>query len=310
MRSYTLNSYLVGACVSLLILSAGLLLYLFYREQSKLKNFNLLLKKTVDIKMKDLQERNEHLQDKIREEVLKNVEKDKLIIAQSRHAVMGEMIAMIAHQWRQPLGAISLDASTLMLDLDLNNFNKDMFKEYAQGILDQTDYLSKTIDDFRNFFRQEKEKESVLPSQVVNECFKIIGDALRTNGISYEILCDSEHAVRIYTRELLQVLINIVNNSKDALCELKQSNKHITVTIGEDNMHVVILICDNGTGIEDNILSHVFEPYFTTKENKNGAGLGLYMSKMIIDQHFNGNISVSSDAKSTCFKISFPINEA
>ncbi len=302
-EQYSFNLYVTAFLTSMLGLLTFLVIYLLVRGQKKLSEFNRTLETEVKERTRELHALNEHLEEKVAAEVLKSKEKDELIIAQSRHAAMGEMIAMIAHQWRQPLSTITMDINNMLVDIELDDIDKARFREYAQSIITQTDHLSMTIDDFRNFFRRENTQEETLLSSVVNECFAIMGDALKSHDIAYNVTCDSEQRLNIYSRELLQVLINIVNNAKDALCDSDTANRRIDVLIVQEGDFHTISICDNGTGIDTEVLPRIFEPYFSTKENMTGTGLGLYMSKMIIEEHMHGKISVQSEPGRTCFSI-------
>lgn len=238
-------------------------------------------------------------------------EQEEIMIAQSRHAAMGEMISMIAHQWRQPISVIAMDANNVLVDVELDEIDAENLQNDLGDIIDQTKYLSKTIDDFRNFFKPTKMKDIVLVSDVFEESFLVISKSLEHNNI--EIINDfhTTTEVEIYSRELLQVFINILKNAKEALVENKESDRVVSNKIYEENGSIVISICDNAGGIDDSIIEDIFDPYFTTKNEMNGTGLGLYMSKTIIEKHFNGKISVFNSEKGACFEIRFAmINEA
>lgn len=301
--SYASNRLLFISLLGLLLTMVCLVVYLFFKEQSKLNKFNLMLEKTVDERTRELNELNANLEQEISKEVMKSKEKDQLIITQSRQAAMGEMISMIAHQWRQPISAIAMDASNMMIDIELDNIDKTEFKEYTEGIIEQTDHLSNTIDDFKNFFRDQKTKEKLLPSKVVQECIKIVGASLKSHGISHETVCVSEEEISVLSRELLQVLLNLVNNAKDILIEHKTENAHIIIKTENINGTTIIKVCDNGVGIAEDVLPKIFDPYFTTKEAKDGTGLGLYMSKMIIHTNLKGKLYVTREENQTCFVI-------
>ncbi|MEA3372280.1 MAG: PAS domain S-box protein [Campylobacterota bacterium] len=233
--------------------------------------------------------------------------KEEMMIVQSRHAAMGEMIGMIAHQWRQPITVIAMGANNILLDIELKDVNEESLKESAQSILKQTQYLSKTIDDFRNFFRPDKEKESVDLAEVMTEAEKIIGKSLEHSEITIAVKNENSKSVETYSRELLQVYINLLKNAKEALIDNKMSDRHINVLISSDKEHVVTTICDNGGGIDEAIIEKIFDPYFSTKDAKIGTGLGLYMSKTIVEKHLHGTISVENSDEGACFKIAIPL---
>lgn len=233
-------------------------------------------------------------------------EKDDIMIAQSQHAAMGEMISMIAHQWRQPLSIISMGVNNLIADVELESVSNEEILEHSNNILQQTEYLSKTIDDFRNFFRPQKEIEEVLPKDVINEVLQIIGKSLENNNITFNIKDQNEIKIKTYSHELLQVYINLLKNSKEALVENRTKNRAIEVVISDDEKFVIITVCDNGGGMDEKVMAKIYEPYFSTKDDKNGTGLGLYMSKTIIEKHLQGRIKAYNTIEGACFKVSLP----
>lgn len=234
-------------------------------------------------------------------------QQEEIMIAQSRHAVMGEMISMIAHQWRQPITVISMGANNMLADIELKMVSEEALQEQAQSILRQTRYLSKTIDDFRNFFRPEKTIEEVTVEEVMAEAEKIIGKSLENNLIAFSVKHRNGYKVKTYSRELLQVCINLLKNAKEALMEHRAEDRKIDVVIGDNAENVIMTICDNGGGIDNAIIAKIFDPYFTTKDEKNGTGLGLYMSKTIVEKHLHGTISVENSSEGACFEIAIPL---
>ncbi|PHR56179.1 MAG: hypothetical protein COA44_08795 [Arcobacter sp.] len=237
-------------------------------------------------------------------EVLDDLHKqEEIMIAQSRHAAMGEMIGMIAHQWRQPITTIAMSANNMLADIALESISPKEIQEMANMIVNQTQYLSKTIDDFRNFFKPDKEKVSIRLSFVIKETLSIIRDSLKSHEIEVKLNINRELGIKTYERELIQVFINIIKNAKEALVENKICNPYIEVYIYEKDDKVITKICDNAGGIDAKHLPHIFDPYFTTKDEKTGTGLGLYMSKIIIEKHLLGLLRVESDTKGTCFII-------
>lgn len=229
--------------------------------------------------------------------------KDEMIISQSRLAAMGEMIGMIAHQWRQPLTVISMDANNMILDIMLDDLDMDKAKEYSDDILIQTQHLSKTIDDFRNFFKPDKSVSKVILQEVLEATYIIVKDSLINNNIKLETSYESKSEVDAYQRELMQVFVNIITNAKDSLIEQKPEDASIKIRVYEDEEAVITEICDNGIGIDKEILPKIFDPYFTTKDEKTGTGLGLYMSKMIIEDHLHGKIEGYNKEIGACFRV-------
>lgn len=247
---------------------------------------------------------NQTLERRIEEEVAKNREKDKHILQQSRLAQMGEMISMIAHQWRQPLGSISAVAASIKLKLSLNRFDQTtpegqeackLFLQEGMGKIESyVQFLTHTIDDFRNFFKPNKQKESVTLSQLLNRTLEIIGKALEINGITLNVETQSNYEIFTYANEVTQVILNILKNAEDVIKERDITKAHITITIASDGIWQTLSIHDNAGGIPEDVLPHIFEPYFSTKPEKNGTGLGLYMSKTIIEEHCGGIIQASN----------------
>ncbi|MCU7834776.1 MAG: PAS domain-containing protein [gamma proteobacterium symbiont of Taylorina sp.] len=234
-------------------------------------------------------------------------EQEEIMIAQSRHAAMGEMIGMIAHQWRQPITVIAMGANNMLVDIELDDVSTPAFKEYAQSILKQTDHLSQTIDDFRNFFRPNKETDEVELGDVMAEAETIIGKSLENSLITLSVKNNNCRKITTFSRELLQVYINLLKNSKEALLENRTKDRRIDVVIHDAAEHIITTICDNGGGIDKAIIDKIFEPYFSTKDKKNGAGLGLYMSKTIVEKHLNGTISIENVEDGICMRIEIPV---
>ena len=267
--------------------------------QSKLENAVCACKNHLE-----LIEINQTLERRIEEEVAKNREKDKHILQQSRLAQMGEMISMIAHQWRQPLGSISTVAASIKLKIMLNRFDystaegqeasKAFLEESMSKIESYVQFLTRTIDDFRNFFKPNKQKESITLSQLVNRTLEIIGKALEINGITINIETHATTEIFTYANEVTQVILNILKNAEDVIKEREITNPNIQITIGTEDAWQTISITDNAGGIPATVLPHIFEPYFSTKQEKNGIGLGLYMSKTIIEEHCGGQILASN----------------
>lgn len=245
-----------------------------------------------------------------REQMQKELhEKDEIMIAQSRHAAMGEMISMIAHQWRQPLTVIAMGANNMLADIELEELNADDITRAARSILRQTDYLAKTINDFSDFFRPGKRREVVLIADVMSEAEKIIGKSLEHSAVSFSFKSMDGCTANTYSRELLQVYVNLLENAKEALIINRAKARHVNVFIRKEKDHTVTTICDNGGGIDEEILEKIFDPYFSTKDVKNGTGLGLYMSKTIIEKHLNGTIEVANVDDGACLTIRLPIDD-
>ena len=233
-------------------------------------------------------------------------EKEELMIAQSRQAAMGEMISMIAHQWRQPITALSMVGNNLKLDIELDKEIKTEELEKMVNIIgEQTQHLSQTIDDFRNFLKPKQEKQVTTMGTALGNTMKIIGRSLKNKNITVEIEDLSDTELLTYSNQLLQVLLNIFNNAKDVLIDKSIVDAKVTVNIYETKDSVVTTICDNGGGIPEEVIKHLGEPYFTTK-GKTGTGLGLHMSKTIMIKHLNGSLTWENRGNSACFIVTLP----
>ncbi|MFK5894914.1 MAG: ATP-binding protein [Pseudomonadota bacterium] len=276
------------------------------------ENFNNMAQE-IEKKNHLLQQLNLTLESRVKEELQKGREKDKLLLMQSRHAAMGEMISMIAHQWRQPLSVIAMSANNILADIEFEQVDLQSLELEAQAMIKQTRYLSNTIDDFRSFFQQDKKKELIKIETIFENSFEIIGKALENNNINVICHYNNNPKIMLFSHESLQVFLNILKNAQEVLIENRKSGREITINIQEIDSYVETIICDNAGGIAEDILSKIFEPYFSTKMKKNGTGLGLYMSKIIVEQHLGGKISAynttSKNEKIACFKILFPNNQ-
>lgn len=233
-------------------------------------------------------------------------QKQKLLLIQSRQAAMGEMIQMIAHQWRQPLSTITLQISNLQIQAKLRKISQEDILKALDNISNTIMYLSDTIDDFQTYFKQDKEKQMLNVCEVINKTIELVKPRLTANGININLNCQDKVYIHSAINELIQVLINILNNATDVLVQNKIVNATITVNANEEsNNHVVIQIIDNGGGIDEKIIDKVFDPYFSTK-GKNGNGIGLYMCKTIIQNQLEGTIDVVNTDDGAKFTITIP----
>ncbi len=237
-------------------------------------------------------------------------EKEDVMLAQSRQAAMGEMISMIAHQWRQPLAVISMGVNNVLADIELDTISIKELKRIAKLILNQTQHLSKTIDDFRNFFRPIKSSDKILPEDIINEALKFTGKSLEYHSIDVRENHRVTNPVKTYSRELLQVVIAIIQNAKDALVQSERKHRYIQIDTYENADKVYIKIYDNAGGIDKDIISRIFEPYFSTKEKQTGTGLGLYIAKIIVEKHLDGRIWAENINNGACFFVEIGRNLA
>jgi len=240
----------------------------------------------------------------------KEVEKkDKLMFQQSRFAQMGEMISMIAHQWRQPLNFIGTTTAAIQFDVFFDKLDKDELLKHTDNIAKQSQYLSDTIDDFRNFFRNETGVETISYNNLISSVLSIIGESIESKGIEIkqDLKCSCEFTT--YSNELKHVIINIIKNAEDILLENKIEKPYICIKTYEESKNRILSISDNGGGISKDIMVNIFDPYFSTKSKKNGTGLGLYMSKIIVEDHCDGLLQVSNSDDGAVFKIILKKNE-
>lgn len=228
----------------------------------------------------------------------KNLEKEKqkqeeLLYQQSKMAAMGEMIGNIAHQWRQPLSSISISASGAKFQKEMGILTDEIFYSLMDTINDKTQYLSQTIDDFRNFYKPDKTKNLFTTKSVYKKTIKLVSTQFLSKQIQIN---DNIEDVEIFSieNELIQVLINILNNARDAFEKTKDIKKFVSINIHTEDKKVYIEILDNAGGVPIHIIDRIFEPYFTTKHQSQGTGIGLYMSEEIIKKHLNGNIYVKN----------------
>ena len=241
-----------------------------------------------------------------RDELQKELEdKDRILIAQSRSAAMGDMINMIAHQWKQPLAVLSMDVNNIKVDLELNEFDISNLEESLNCMEEQIIHQSTTIDDFRDFFKPNKEKTLILVDIPLDNTIELISKSLESHSITLSKKYQHIEPVKIYPNELMQVVINLLKNAKEALIEKEIENKEIYLDSCIKDGKVNIIIEDNAGGINNDIINKVFNPYFTTKEANNGTGIGLHISKTIIEKHFGGEIKVENGEKGARFTISF-----
>ncbi len=264
-----------------------------WRDISQRKNIEIL-----EIESKKELERRVAL------EVKNNMAKDRQLLHQSRLAQMGEMIGMIAHQWRQPLSAITTTSSSLQLKLQMGTLTDETIEELTNNINSYTKHLSDTIDDFRNFFKPNKDKEYATYTKLLESVLGIINDSIKSKKIvlTQDMRCTEEF--KVYSNELKHVILNLLKNAEDVLVEKKIQNPYINITSYKEQDNFILEIEDNGGGIAEDIIDNIFDPYFSTKIKKDGTGIGLYMSKMIINEHCGGKLSVANTKNGASFKIS------
>jgi len=281
---------------------------LIFTQKEQLKEFADMLEERVAEKTAQLQELNAHLENKVDEKVNEILKKDAMLVTQSRNATMGEMLSMIAHQWRQPLQTMTLQISNNKFNVMLNNAGLEESLKTMDTISDTLIYLSDTIDDFKDFFKPGKEKNSISVAMLIERSINFSKPKLDTQNIAISFTCDKDFIISTYVNEVIQVLINIINNASDAITENNSAVKKIIVNVEKTPTSVIINFEDSGGGIAKKAMKNLFDPYFSTKE-KNGTGLGLYMSKMIIESQLGGKVEARNINQGALFSIHLPISE-
>ena len=271
-----------------------LILLAFLHRNRTLKELNNNLEITVEEKTQKLNEINKNLESLVEKKSQELLQKENILNHQSKMAAMGEMIENIAHQWRQPLSVISTVATGAKLKKEMGLLNDDDFYETMNIINNSSQHLSNTIDDFRNFFNNDKEVVLFDLNIPIEKVLYLISTKLKNRNITVIKNC-KETFVTGLENEFIQVILNIINNSINAFEDKSNTHKFIFIDAYKENNKVMIKIKDNAGGIKENIIDRVFEPYFTTKHKSQGTGIGLYMSLEIINKHMNGNLTVSNE---------------
>jgi len=264
--------------------------------------------KQVNIKTKELlkqtQDYQENLEKKVQEEIAIRREREKALVQQSKLASMGEMIGAIAHQWRQPLNELSIRIQKLKYSYAKGEMDEEFILSFIDKNKKTIDFMSKTIDDFRNFFRIDKEMKNFLIKEALKEVLNIQSAQLKNHNIIVNLEGD-EFTFKGFKTEFQQVIINLIGNAKDAFVKNNTQDPKIDISIDANGVYIQ----DNAGGIPEEILERVFEPYFTTKEQGEGTGMGLYMSKMIIEDNMHSKIKISNKDDGVLISINLKANK-
>jgi PAS domain S-box-containing protein len=276
------------------------------KKEIEYEELNRNLEKRVQEQTKELKELNQTLEARVRDEIRKNEEKQRVMFWQSRHASLGQMIANIAHQWRQPLTELSLAMFNIKKAVQ-NDRVEDMSKFYdeSKNIIKN---MSQTIDDFTNFFSPNKVLYYFNISESIRESIGLLESVINDEMITIKTNFEDIKVLGI-TNELTQVIINLINNSKDAFIHNSILLREINISTKKESGFAVIEVQDNAGGISKENIEKIFEPYFTTKHKSRGTGLGLFMSKMICEQGLHGTLDVKSKKKTTIFSIKIPLDD-
>lgn len=275
-------------------------------NRQRLENVNLELEVKVAERTQALDELNRTLDQRVRDEIAKRKEQEQLLIHQSRLAAMGEMIGAIAHQWRQPLNALSLVLQNIGMQFQMGRLTEESMTRLQEKGEAMVMRMSTTIDDFRNFFKPNKHAENFNLLVALHGATDILEGVFRNHNIVVNIDCDPSIEVYGFVGEFSQVVLNILGNARDALLISGQVAPVIRVRVETSPGNIVIRFEDNGGGMDETTLHKIFEPYFTTKEEGKGTGIGLYMSKMIIENSMHGRLEAAAIEGGAIFSVTLP----
>jgi C4-dicarboxylate-specific signal transduction histidine kinase len=295
-------------------LVVGMILSVYIRTSFKhdlvMKNLNDGLEQKVQERTRELNEINDTLEERVASEVEKNRLHHEAMLTQSRYVAMGEMIGMLAHQWRQPISIINMQANNLLVEIELGVEETQEIKKELEGITLETQKLSEIISSFSDLFEKNSVKESLKVESVLENALSV----LNANFEAYNIVVKKEYSsstkISIVSQELFQVFWNILKNANDILIEREVKNPLISITLIESEDEIITTISDNAGGVDDNNYDAIFEPYYSTNSNLNGKGLGLYISKNIMEKELRGAISVQNSRYGADFIVRIPKGES
>ncbi len=269
--------------------------------------FQILLVLLFGTRLSDMKGQTKRFKIQVEKEVEKNKEQQFHMLQRNRLSLKGEMISMIAHQWKQPLNNLSLINQMLIFQYEDGELDNNAIKEFEEDSIKQINQMSQTISDFTNFFSPEVNSREFYLKDVVQQSLDFLRPILMKESIAIQLKmrCETDISIHGYPNELGQMIINILSNAKDALIEHQIKNRMIWVYAERVKNQIHLSIEDNAGGIPMNVMGKIFDPYFSTKA-KNGTGLGLYMSKIIIEEHMNGQLLVSNSDHGAKFKIILP----
>lgn len=250
---------------------------------------------------------NANLEQRVAEEVEKNLEKDRFLIHQARFAAMGEMLNNIAHQWRQPLNNVGLLLQCGQLDYDDGQMDGAAFKLMVTKCMKMLQFMSQTIDDFQIFFKPMRERELFDPFSMLEKALSLVRGSFEKNGISIHLNNHGTAEILGFGNEFTQAILNILTNAGDVLTARGIVEPVIEIRCSHENSMNIIYIRDNGGGITPDVMDKIFDPYFTTKFMSQGTGLALYMTKMIIEKNMGGKITARNTAEGAEFVIELPV---
>ena len=290
----------------MLVLTTSILIFMALFSMLMITVISDVVKKykhQVQAKEAKLQNLNKTLASKVEAGVEEGKRKDKAMLQQSKLARMGAMISMIAHQWRQPL----TELSGILMELETATRFKKVNDEHILNSIERSDktieFMSNTIDDFRNLYKPDKKKENFYVVDSCKKAINLISAALDDGGIELDLDVKKDREIYGYPTEYSQVILNLLTNARDILVEKKIKNPKITISIDSMGVLSIVKLRDNAGGIKEENFDLIFDPYFSTKDSSKGTGLGLYISKLIIERNMGGELSVTNDDEGAVFKI-------
>ncbi len=231
------------------------------------------------------------LEQKVKSESEKRVQNERILLEQSRLASMGEMMDAVAHQWAQPLSVISAQISNLQIDQQFNNIDETYIENFSSDISKQIEHMTNTLNEFRKFLRPTNDTKEFDIESLVNEVINLVNDEFKLKEISFDVKAKNNFTLVGNPNDFMHIIINVVNNAKDAFSDKKIKNKKITIEIDKNEEMLCIKMIDNAGGIKEEVIGDVFKPNFTTKHEQNGTGIGLYMSTQIANK-YGGTLDV------------------
>ncbi len=266
----------------------------------------LTLRKQAEEQLRTL---NADLEQRIAIEVEKNREKDHVMAHQARMAAMGEMLGNIAHQWRQPLNNTALIVQNLQLEFEDGVLTPHSCNEYVQECLKSLTYMSRTIDNFSAFYQPDCSRQLFDLYHTVTEAISLVREELESHAITVKLVKEYDSSVNGYKKEFSQTLLNIIQNAKEAILSRQPPTPFVEIVCSQKGTSALVTVSDNGGGISSELMDKIFDPYFTTKFMSQGTGVGLYMSKMIIERHMGGTISITNNAAGAEVTIELPLEQ-
>ena len=274
------------------LLSVGLFMYLYESNRDKA--------------YQRLEEYKKDLELKVQTEIKKQQEAQLLLTQQSKMAALGEMLASVSHQWKQPLGVISSANSNLEIENTLGDVHSETIEEHTQIITEQIIYMTQTLNEFGDFFKPNKQKVSFCIESAFEDILRLFNKLYQSQNITININTNQCTSIYGHKNEFRQVILNLLNNARDVIVEKNTSNKNIDITFSSNENEVLCEIQDHAGGVDQDILETIFEPFVTSKSDENGTGIGLYMSKTIIEISMQGSLHVENRDNGACFIICLP----